>query len=977
MCIPNDIFLPCDLVEWNKIKCALLSVIQNRRSLVETFQILNEVEGSLHSPLKQVGHLKAWSANSTYVGLGNFIELCMNPEERAYFESYIMPFIINSVVIIENLVREHRPSYCLQNQKCSRSIRYDISTSIVASSFLCLLPIHPQFGQWMGDINFTVIYVNIVIGSMQTDKLRCVISYFDHCRTSKLSPSEGLIISRRVWSCLDDILLSLSEALPNALSCARLPYLLIDNTSGSDQLARDAGLPMVHFMGSRVGGEFMGCGISQTESLFSRYPDLISIIPLCQHLNDGESIWIDHLRGPFFPEALGDSIKTDRISQEGVKWSRLILLNSNQYPAWLSEIQYFKQCLVSDITLVSAGLFPGELEYCDEIIRPGLFTSSWWDYLLGSKSTSRIPSQYTKNRSISSSSNLSVFLTDSTMKCVQTKMASDIIHFADKLILAIMYNSENKITRIKGNKSSYCRSETIHQKSQIHADKSIQHTLNVVKPLNITELDERRCKNVVESNPPQYNPRSFEINGSNHSTFIKHREFEKPDVYCYADDLVEESVKCAQNLSILHTHHLHTYADKLVSNVFKDISKLMKWSNQLSKQLLTEAKYSKIEDKNNTKNNHDCSYVHSMDSITDTVNTEYNKTNTDTDKKEDYSQYQIHQQNIGSCSQSTHSMKKCFKIKNSSPMEIIKQPYTIMQSVKDKTESYDDDKFLVTSSTTCNDQLLTINVDHKKFVSRQHDSTIYRLPHIFVSKKLSEFVNSLVVRCITLSIGEIYVQRMSSYLNHCSMNSNSDDDNHKNNNDPETAVSNQYNSSNIRPPGLILDAGVEKYPSNYYSDPQMKILIQWISAALIYNSPCSKINFLMNKMNSTFDKNADKDTSREYLTNKLKELKDQISVEHSCSPLICCTNGDEKLKGLQTVVSLVYEASWNAKDLFYAMLDYCHYRSQYLAHTTTCSTTGTTLSSQSMTVSEEKSKSLLSLFDYLIFRLRKNHSILE
>lgn len=120
-------------------------------------------------------------------------------------------------------------------------------------------------------------------------------------------------------------------------------------------------------MGSRVGGQLLSGGISQTEHLFSKYPDLIAVIPLCPRLGDGETLWVDHVRGPFLPQALGLSVKTGYLFEKAVNWSRFILLNSSQYPAWMSEVQYSAQCLVREIILVSSGLFPNELRYNSDV----------------------------------------------------------------------------------------------------------------------------------------------------------------------------------------------------------------------------------------------------------------------------------------------------------------------------------------------------------------------------------------------------------------------------------------------------------------------------------------------------------------------------------------------------------------------------------------------------------------------------------
>ncbi|VDQ00001.1 unnamed protein product [Trichobilharzia regenti] len=200
-------------------------------------------------------------------------------------------------------------------------------------------------------------------------------------RPSYCSTNQSLVVSHRSWSCLDlqrhlsDIngvnafSLSNYDTLRGILSYARLPLLLVDNILNEEQIALEAHLPTVHFMRPHVGGVLFDGGISQAESLFSKYPDLISIIPSYQNLSDGESLWIDHYRGPFLPETLGAFTAVDRFTEEAVKWRRLVLLNSNQYPTWMSEIHYSTQCLINEIIFVTAGLSPDGLKSKDEVVK--------------------------------------------------------------------------------------------------------------------------------------------------------------------------------------------------------------------------------------------------------------------------------------------------------------------------------------------------------------------------------------------------------------------------------------------------------------------------------------------------------------------------------------------------------------------------------------------------------------------------------
>uniref|UniRef100_A0A5K4FDI9 PARG_cat domain-containing protein n=1 Tax=Schistosoma mansoni TaxID=6183 RepID=A0A5K4FDI9_SCHMA len=873
---------------------------------------------------------------------------------------------------------------------------YDLVSSIIASSLLCLLPVNPLSNQWLDDVNFTYVFLNILNSqSSEPNKLRCVISYLDYCRSSKLLYSKGLLISRRVWSHLDllkcisaDLTTnhdfeSMCYRLMNALSSTHLPCLLVDNTLTSDGMAFKTHLPVVHFMGSRVGGELLSGGISQTAHLFSKYPDLIAVIPLCPRLVDGETLWVDHVRGPFLPQALGLSVKTDYSFEKAVNWSRFILLNGNQYPAWMSEVQYSAQCLVREIILVSSGLFPNELKYNSDLIRPSLFSPLWWDYLA---SKPDVQSQYVKNRSIEPS-NPSIYLRNTEIKWIQTNITSDMLKFVDKFVCGIMCDIQNTIKMMQVNKSSRNtnKPDSLSQQSQNTYDhkSSVQSTLNVVNSLlNISKMDYRLYSNFgrFTTNRPDSGNMTTS-NCSPQANCFEHPDVDKTVVYHYADELVGEHLEYGQQLSALHTHHLYTYVDKLISNAFQNANKLMSWSNLLSKQILSEVKYSCVSHDHNNGSN-------MMKSMNDDMAVEFNRTNStinvasnrlheDHHIDEKSPQHQINQQN-GSfkcekkCPTDDLDENQSHQILNKCPSPELCHMFSTQTNnsslVKDTNEQY-----MKTHSIKYSNQLISSCINSEKLLSPQPDSIMTDLPHVFISERLFEFSNSIAVQCLISAFGEIYIQRMSYHLNQ-SPSRNTTPDLIMSNNNQDPSKLNQYNHSNIRPPGLILDCGLEEYSSNYYADPQLRILIQWISATLVYNSPCSKLSYLGSKMNSLSDENKNNDNSD--LNKELKNLKDEISMEHSCSPLVCCTNGNSKLKELQTVVSLVYKASWTAKDLFNAILNYFHYRSEHLKLSSNNNNNhGTCFNFRNISIPEEQSKrAILSLFDYLIQQLPHNVS---
>ncbi|KAK4469562.1 hypothetical protein MN116_007102 [Schistosoma mekongi] len=980
MCFSKDILLPCDLTKWDEIKCKILHIIQEKVSLSESLSLLDIVGCLFRGSSVQNEPTKLFPTHSTYVGLGNFIYLCMHQEERKHFEANILPYILKCVVISEQLAHKYRSSQCLQNEKCCTLLPYDLISSIIASSLLCLLPINPLLNQWLNNVNFTHIFLNILNSRFsELEKLRCVISYLGYCRSCDTSSTEGLMITRRFWSHSDlpkcitsdsvthPVLVSKYDHLVNVLSSVHLPYLFVDDVLTTDQMASRTHLPLVHFMGSRVGGELFSGGISQTEYLFSRYPDLISIIPIHPRLVDGEALWVDHVRGPFLPKAIDLSTRTSCHFEKSVKWRRFILLNTDQYPAWLSEIQYSKQCCLRQIILVASGLFPNELKYDSNFIRPRLFSSLWWNYF-----TSKSDEQNTQSTTIKPirSSSPSTYRRNTEMKWIQAKTTDNMLKFVDNFVSSIMCDIQNSMKIKLVDKSSHCDVNKyclLSQKPQITYEYESYHSpLNVVSSIfSTSQVGNRLRYNITgESNENHCNSGdSTTPNCSPQLNCIQHPEMNKPFIYHYTDNFVEEPINYAQKLSNLHAHHLHFFVDSLIYNAFQNALRLISWSNQMSKQVLHEAKYL-----NMSLNHTSGSGVMELP-MNDYVVDGFNKTKyvtTNTTRNQLRNNYPLD--------------RKCVQY------GIDLQIFNVVSGKKYLKESLDESQLhQITNTCLSPDQLIPSYTKSAKVLPVGPSFTADdNLPCIFITEELFKFSNSISVRCLVSAFGEIYTRRMTSYLNQNYSTNQSTHSSIVNNNQDSPELS-YYDQSNIRPPGLILDSEVEKYPSNYYSDPQLRILIQWISAALVYSSPCSKFSHLANKKNVLLNKTNSNDNDAA-LNKELKDFKHEISMEHSCSPLICCTNGNSELKEviylqilfrmslvleLQTVVSLVHNVGWTAKDLFYAIIDYFHYRSKRLKLLNNNNDNYSPCFSypNEMSSSDAKSKTLLTLFDYLILLL--------
>lgn len=111
-----------------------------------------------------------------------------------------------------------------------------------------------------------------------------------------------------------------------------------------------------------------------TEVLFSTYPDLIAVIPVCQNLTEMESLWIDNYRGPFSNLTKLNTDYMLNFSTTSCKWRRLILINVNRYPIWNNDAQYEKDSLVRELYQMTVGFYC-KIFHLDQVVNCIIFIS--------------------------------------------------------------------------------------------------------------------------------------------------------------------------------------------------------------------------------------------------------------------------------------------------------------------------------------------------------------------------------------------------------------------------------------------------------------------------------------------------------------------------------------------------------------------------------------------------------------------------
>ncbi|THD20422.1 hypothetical protein D915_008761 [Fasciola hepatica] len=351
----------------------------------------------------------------TFVGLGNFID-CLEPEERNWLRNVLFPFVFRCAMDIEQYNTETLP-YCVREQGMLRltrrilleysvSIPFNLAVSVVACSFMCLIPAHPSWNLLMNEANFTYFFASITDASCpQAEKLRSLFDYFEHCRHfgwSRFELSSGALrITRRVLTVTPPPFLPLSSLgniqprmdsgkreLIRVLGPIPLPYVLVDAYNSIESVADRLRIPMTHFVNAYVGGNVLRSDGPTDDSLFFRYPDLLTCLPLCHRLEDAEALWIDHFRGPFVPSKNfpPNYVATD---PEQLKWRRLVCMNSSCFPNWASELQYSDACLISEISKACAAFFGVSQSTMMAASPTPPFSSSWWEFHLNNNDSSK------------------------------------------------------------------------------------------------------------------------------------------------------------------------------------------------------------------------------------------------------------------------------------------------------------------------------------------------------------------------------------------------------------------------------------------------------------------------------------------------------------------------------------------------------------------------------------------------------------
>ncbi|CAL8095361.1 unnamed protein product [Calicophoron daubneyi] len=452
----NPVILPHNDKRWAEIKRIITRAAVCKLTIAELISQLDYVENlvNLNQPTRR-RLFDLLPVRMTFLGLGNFIHMCLSEVEKEHFLQVTLPFVFHCATDIDLFTTPL--TYCIQHHPYDSAICFPLVTSIIACCFLCLLPSHPTMSVLLNEANFTYFFRSITnASSIQAQKLRSLISYFEYCRNSGCQSSSlpnSIRIIRRLLSPESPAsftlqpetselgsLEGLSDACIRALRTSPLPLLLVDEYNSSEAVADKLEIPMTYFVNAYVGGNVLHAGGVQEDSLFMRYPDLLVTLSMCQRLEEFEALWIDNYRGPFHPQLLTQH--SDHRDEQSSKWRRLVIMNSSCFPSWASELQYSEACLISEILKATVAFFQVSQSDPQTSDVPTPFSAAWWNYRGRRRETTS--SEHCAHSSWAYSAEAKVMLTE---------RAARLCRYSDQLSRSVLQKAYENIVGLKNRTS--------------------------------------------------------------------------------------------------------------------------------------------------------------------------------------------------------------------------------------------------------------------------------------------------------------------------------------------------------------------------------------------------------------------------------------------------------------------------------------------------------------------------------------------
>ncbi|XP_046461885.1 uncharacterized protein LOC124208188 isoform X2 [Daphnia pulex] len=299
------VLLPCDLPTWptlqrhlNAMKREVRTAVQLKDALLKIYNLCNT---SLEPDEETLGDQKVFD-----VFCDEVVDTWLSDDERQDLFDTQLPTMVDYALQLKSLKPLRGLHFSLQQQSDRVEIDRRFAASLVAHAFFSTFPrrtlkTHPT----LQDFNFAGHFFQHLHRRSQRAKLRSVLHYFQRLNER---PPEGhvtfarQVMSGREWCTLEEWLQCRRPLCPLVVRHdGRVEYpssdlsssLSNNNNNNRPTVGQSTEPPAgirVCFASRRIGGTFLDDGTSQECAAFSSHPELLSLLPYVESLEDNEAI---------------------------------------------------------------------------------------------------------------------------------------------------------------------------------------------------------------------------------------------------------------------------------------------------------------------------------------------------------------------------------------------------------------------------------------------------------------------------------------------------------------------------------------------------------------------------------------------------------------------------------------------------------------------------------------------------------------
>ncbi|XP_045024136.1 uncharacterized protein LOC116923912 isoform X3 [Daphnia magna] len=295
------VLLPCDLPTWPTLQRHLTAMKREVRTAGQLkdalLKIYNLCNTSLEPDDESLGDQRVFDVLCDEV-----VDTWLSDDERQDLFDTQLPTMVDYALQLKSLKPLRGLHFSLQQQSDRVEIDRRFAASLVAHAFFSTFPrrtvkTHPT----LQDFNFAGHFFQHLNRRSQRAKLRSILHYFQRLNER---PPEGhvtfarQVMSGREWCTLEDWLQCRRPLCPLVVRHdGRVEYPSSDSTmsvnNNRPSIGQSSEPPAgirVCFASRRIGGSFLDDGTSQECAAFSSHPELLSLLPYVESLEDNEAI---------------------------------------------------------------------------------------------------------------------------------------------------------------------------------------------------------------------------------------------------------------------------------------------------------------------------------------------------------------------------------------------------------------------------------------------------------------------------------------------------------------------------------------------------------------------------------------------------------------------------------------------------------------------------------------------------------------